>query len=83
MEYVLHYNDQQLKVLDVKPGITDYASLHYFNENEVLGNSDNPEKTYIEEVMPAKLTLNHQYVLEKSFLTDVKIMCRTFLKIVS
>jgi lipopolysaccharide/colanic/teichoic acid biosynthesis glycosyltransferase len=83
MEYVRHYNMEQMKVLNVKPGITDYASLHYFNENELLGNSDNPEKTYIEKVMPAKLNLNYQYILEKSFLTDVKIMWRTFLKIVS
>ena len=57
-EYVDLYSQDQRKVLDVKPGITDYASLFYFKENELLAQSINPQKTYIEEIMPAKLKLN-------------------------
>lgn len=75
------YSKEQKKVLQVKPGITDYASLFYFNENEILGNAEDPQKTYIEEVMPAKLKLNQKYVEEQSILTDIKIMWQTFLRI--
>ena len=81
-EYVDLYNDEQRKILNVKPGITDYASIEYFNENELLGNSTDPQKTYIEEVMPAKLALNKKYVDNASLSTDIKIMWLTFLKIV-
>lgn len=80
-EYVRLYNPEQQRVLEVKPGITDYASLEYFLENEILGASDNPEKTYIEEVMPAKLKLNMRYIEQVSLATDLKIIGATFLKI--
>ncbi|MFA7273249.1 MAG: sugar transferase [Crocinitomicaceae bacterium] len=82
-EYVDYYNEEQRKVLSVKPGITDYASLHYFQENEILGRAEDPKKTYIEEIMPDKLMLNQKYVEEQSLLVDFKIMWQTFLKIVS
>ncbi|MCO4813384.1 MAG: sugar transferase [Flavobacteriales bacterium] len=81
-EYVDLYTKEQLAVLNVKPGITDLASLEYFNENELLGNSKDPQKTYIEEVMPAKIALNKKYLANASLLNDIKIMWRTFLKIV-
>jgi len=80
-QYVAMYSTQQLKVLDVRPGLTDYASIEYINENEILGKSADPEKTYIEEIMPAKLTLNLKYISEKSFITDLKIIFRTIGKI--
>ena len=54
-KYVDLYNAEQQKVLSVKPGITDYASIEYSEENELLAKSKDPEKTYIEEIMPAKL----------------------------
>jgi lipopolysaccharide/colanic/teichoic acid biosynthesis glycosyltransferase len=82
-EYVDYYSEEQRKVLSVKPGITDYASLHYFQENEILGRAEDPKKTYIEEIMPDKLLLNQKYVEEQSILVDFKIMWQTFLKIVS
>lgn len=82
-EYVNHYTKEQQEVLLVKPGITDYASLHYFKENEILGEAEDPIKTYIEEVMPAKLALNKKYVEEQSIFVDLKIMWQTFLKIIS
>jgi lipopolysaccharide/colanic/teichoic acid biosynthesis glycosyltransferase len=82
-KYVELYNDEQKKVLLVKPGITDYASIEYFNENKLLENSPNPEKTYIEEIMPHKLSLNLKYIQEQSLLTDVKIILKTILKIIN
>jgi lipopolysaccharide/colanic/teichoic acid biosynthesis glycosyltransferase len=82
-KYVDMYNSEQLRVLEVRPGITDYASIEYSNENELLAKSDNPEKTYIDEVMPAKLKLNLKYINEAGFATDIKIIFRTFGKIVS
>jgi len=75
--YVLLYNEEQQNVLSIKPGITDFASIEYVRENELLSESPNPEKTYIEEIMPAKLALNLKYVREQSFLTDLKIILQT------
>lgn len=82
-EYVKLYTAEQLEVLNVKPGITDLASLEYFNENDLLGKSSDPQKTYIEEVMPAKLELNKKYISNPSLANDIKIMWRTFKKIIS
>jgi len=81
-EYVSLYNKKQMEVLKVKPGITDYASLKYFNENEILGKSSNPNKTYIDEVMPAKLLLNLKYIENPTLMEDLKIIWLTFIKIV-
>ena len=80
-KYVEMYNDEQRKVLSVRPGITDYASIEYRNENDILAKSDNPEQTYIDEVMPAKLKLNLRYISEMSFKTDLKIIFGTIFKI--
>jgi lipopolysaccharide/colanic/teichoic acid biosynthesis glycosyltransferase len=80
-QYTKLYNDEQQKVLSVKPGITDYASLEYFEENKLLGESDDPEKTYIEEVMPAKLELNKKYIDEVGLGTDLKIIFATIFRI--
>lgn len=77
-KYVDLYSPEQLLVLSVRPGITDYASIEYVNENEVLAASDNPEKTYIEEVMPAKLELNLKYIQNHSVSEYFKIIFKTF-----
>jgi len=77
-KYVALYNNEQWKVLNVKPGITDYASIEYVNENEVLAKAANPEEMYIDEVMPAKLKLNLKYIQEMGLVTDLKIIFRTF-----
>ncbi len=77
------YNSEQQKVLSVKPGITDYASIEYSNENELLGKAVDPEKVYIEEIMPAKLKLNLKYIAEQGVITDLKIIWMTFVKILS
>ena len=79
-EYVKLYNDDQREVLSIRPGITDYASLKYYRENEILGKSDNPQKTYIEEIMPAKLALNKEYMKNRGFATDFGIIWKTFTK---
>ncbi len=61
-KYVNLYSEEQKRVLRVRPGITDIASLEYINENELLGASADPERTYIELIMPAKLELNRKYL---------------------
>jgi lipopolysaccharide/colanic/teichoic acid biosynthesis glycosyltransferase len=81
-KYVDLYNSEQLEVLKVKPGITDYASLEYFSENELLSRSADPENTYISEVMPAKLSLNRKYIHEAGLLTDLRIIFRTLKRII-
>lgn len=82
-KYVDLYNEEQQKVLSVKPGITDYASIEYSEENDLLAKSNNPEGTYINEIMPAKLRLNQKYIAEKNLMTDIKILWLTFKKIIS
>lgn len=79
--YVDLYSQEQLRVLEVKPGLTDYASIKYMDENEILAAAKDPEKAYIEEVMPDKLKLNLKYVEEQGLITDVKIILQTVYKI--
>lgn len=81
-KYVDLYTSEQLHVLDVQPGITDYASIEYANENDLLAESSDPENKYIQQVMPAKLKLNMKYIAEKSLGTDLKIIFRTLGKII-
>lgn len=81
-KYVDLYNKQQQAVLSIKPGITDFASIEFINENDLLSKSLNPEETYINEIMPAKLALNLKYIAKQSFLVDIKIIIDTLLKIV-
>lgn len=81
-EYVELYTEEQRTVLSVKPGITDYASLEYFHENELLGKAEDPRKTYIEEVMPAKIELNKKYLANPTIGHDIRIMWMTFLKMI-
>lgn len=80
-KYVELYTAEQKKVLNVRPGITDLASLHYFEENELLARSSDPERTYIEEVMPAKLKLNLQYIDKANLATDLRMILKTVVRI--
>jgi lipopolysaccharide/colanic/teichoic acid biosynthesis glycosyltransferase len=80
-EFVAFYSDSQKKVLDVKPGITDYASIEYFNENELLAASDNPKKTYIEDIMPDKIKINQKYLANPSLSHDLKIIFKTIVRL--
>ena len=81
-KYVNLYTDEQQKVLSVKPGITDYASIEYMDENEILGKSSDPEKTYIEDIMPEKIKYNMKYINNKNLFEYFKIIFLTVLKIV-
>jgi len=81
--YVALYTEEQRKVLEVRPGLTDYASLEYFSESELLGKAEDPEHTYIHEVMPAKLSLNLKYISESGLRTDLRIIWRTVKRIFS
>ncbi|MFN5296200.1 MAG: sugar transferase [Flavobacteriales bacterium] len=79
--YVALYSPEQRLVLSIRPGITDYASLRYFEESDLLAKSSNPEETYIQEIMPAKLALNLEYVRRHSFLGDLTVIIQTGLRI--
>ena len=81
-KYVDLYDMDQLKVLSVKPGLTDYSSLYFINESEILSQSSNPEETYIHIILPAKLELCKKYIKESSFRTDIKIIVQTIFKII-
>ena len=78
-KYTDLYNENQRVVLSVKPGITDYASIKYRNENDLLAQSSDPEKLYIEEIMPEKLNLNLKYINDNNVFKDIKIIINTFL----
>jgi lipopolysaccharide/colanic/teichoic acid biosynthesis glycosyltransferase len=82
-KYVDMYTVEQRKILSLRPGITDYASIEYSKESEILAGASDPEKLYIEEIMSAKIRLNEKYMREQGVLTDLKIILRTFLKIIS
>jgi lipopolysaccharide/colanic/teichoic acid biosynthesis glycosyltransferase len=82
-KYVDLYSIEQRTILKVKPGITDYASIEYFDESRLLGESENPEQTYVQEIMPAKLILNKKYLDNPTVFHDLKIMWLTFKKIIS
>ena len=80
-EFTNMYNEEQLKVLSMRPGITDNASILYFNEGELLAKSSNPKETYINEVMPDKLKMNMEYFENQTIIVDFKIIFKTLLKI--
>ncbi|MDR3046892.1 MAG: sugar transferase [Bacteroidales bacterium] len=61
-KYVDLYTPEQQKVLSIRPGITDYASIEYINENQILAEAEDPEKKYIEEIMPVKIQINTKYI---------------------
>lgn len=75
--YVALYTPEQQGVLSIRPGITGMASLDYVDENELLARSSDPERAYVEEVMPAKLALDLRYVRERSFALDLRIIAAT------
>jgi lipopolysaccharide/colanic/teichoic acid biosynthesis glycosyltransferase len=70
-------------ILSVKPGMTDLASLWDFHEEEVLKGSEDPEKTYLEKIRPKKIQLQIEYVKNRSFLLDLRIILKTILKLFS
>lgn len=79
--YVAMYSPEQRHVLSVRPGLTSLASIAYIDENEVLGRASDPERAYVQEVMPAKLALDLRYVREQGLGMDLRIIMRTALKL--
>ncbi|MEG0701692.1 MAG: sugar transferase, partial [Muribaculaceae bacterium] len=66
-------------VLNVRPGITDVASIKYRNENDTLGTVDNPDIYYISVIMPDKLKLNLEYLSHRSLISDIKLIIKTII----
>jgi lipopolysaccharide/colanic/teichoic acid biosynthesis glycosyltransferase len=80
--YVALYTDEQRHVLDLIPGITDPASIKYRHENDILARAADPERAYIDEVMPEKLRINLTYASRYNVLTDFGIIVQTVAKLV-
>ncbi|MGC8797033.1 sugar transferase [Thermodesulfovibrio sp.] len=81
--YVNMFTEEEKKILTVKPGITDWASLWNPDEGAILAGSPDPEKTYMEKIRPTKIKLQLKYVNEHSFLTDLKIIFLTVLTVIT
>ena len=80
--HVDYWTPEQMRVLDVRPGITDPASIKFRNENELMGQAENPEEYYIHVIMQEKIKLYLEYVANASFLYDLKLILQTFKVIV-
>lgn len=80
--YVNYWTEEQLHVLDVRPGITDPASIKFRNENDLMEQAEDPEYYYINVVMQEKLKLYLEYVNHHSFWGDIKIIFHTFAAII-
>ena len=76
--YVNYWTPEQMRALDVRPGITDPASIRFRNENELLEKAEDPEKYYIEVIMQEKIKLYLEYVEKSSFWYDIKLIFQTF-----
>ncbi len=81
-KYVAMYNAEQMRVLSVKPGITDLASIEFRNENDLLDGDEDPERKYIKEIMPAKLELNLKYIEKAGFFYDIGLIFKTVGKVI-
>lgn len=81
-KYVDLYDEFQLQVLNVRPGITDLASIIYVNENEILGNYENPEKAYIEIIIPDKIKLNLNYINNQTIKEYFKLLLLTLKRVI-
>ena len=81
--YVNFWTEKQMHVLDVRPGITDPASIKFRNENELMENAEDPEDYYINVIMQEKIKLYLEYVENASFLYDIKLIFQTFKVIVT
>ncbi|MGL5574629.1 sugar transferase [Cetobacterium sp.] len=80
-KYVRMYTKDQRDILKVRAGITDYASIYFSNESEILGKQKDPEKFYIEKIMPYKIELNKKYIKEAGLIVDIKIIFLTVFKV--
>ncbi len=76
-KYVELFRDDYQVILRVRPGITDPASIKYRDESAILGQADDPERAYVEQILPDKIAIAREYVAHQSLLGDVAILCRT------
>lgn len=83
LKYVMMYDAFQKKVLTVKPGITDWASIQYIDENQLLANAEDPESFYINTIIPSKITQNLKYIEHHNLWVDLKIISYTLKSIIS
>lgn len=83
LKYVMLYDAFQKRVLTVKPGITDWASIQYIDENQLLANADDPESFYINTIIPSKITQNLKYIEHHNLWVDLKIISYTLKSIIS
>ena len=81
-KYVDMYSPEEREILKVRAGITDYASIYLSNESELLGRVENPERFYIDVLIPYKIKLNRRYLKESGIITDIKLIILTILKII-
>ena len=81
-KYVDYYSEDDLQIFKIKPGITDYASIAFRNEAELLKVATDPEKLYVEDIMPKKIALNKKYLNNNSLIADIKIIIKTILIII-
>ena len=79
--YTRLYTEEQKKVLSVRPGITDWASIEYVDENVILGQAEDPDKAYIEQIMPDKIRYNMKWIENQGVVEYFKIIFSTFFKI--
>lgn len=81
-KYVDLYTPEQLRVLNVRPGITSLASIRYRNENEILAKAEDPDKAYVEQIMPDKIAIDLEYVENASLTNDIRLIFKTFGEII-
>ncbi len=81
-KYVDLYTEEQRKVLSVRPGITDYASIEYVDENEILGKAIDPDEVYIKQIMPDKILCNMRYIQNRSVWEYFKVIILTLSHII-
>lgn len=81
LKYAKAYEKDYNEILKVKPGITDYASIEYRDENEILRGVENPEEVYLNEILPEKIKHYKRYIKEISFITDLKLILMTLYKL--
>ena len=81
-KYVDMYTPYQRQVLLVRPGITDYASIAYRNENDLLEGAEDPERMYIDVIMPDKIELNMKYLREISPIADIRLIFKTIIAVI-
>lgn len=81
-KYTDLYTEEQRRVLSVRPGITDWASIEYVDENEILGKAEDPDKAYVEQIMPDKIRYNMRWIENQGVGEYFKIIFTTFWSIV-